>query len=129
MLLAVRADQPQAVIYLLENGEEVARREWEAHRQLSDTLLLFIEEMLEQHNADWASLNGVIVFKGPGSFTGLRISITVANTLAQSLTIPVVGTQGETWLERGIAQIEAGADESIVSPEYGGEANITKPKK
>lgn len=38
-----------------------------------------------------ADLDKIVVARGPGSYTGVRIGVTIAKTLAWSLNIPIVG--------------------------------------
>lgn len=99
--------------------------EWEAGRTLARGLLKFLEEKV----GDLHNVTGIGVMKGPGSFTGLRIGLTVANTLADSLAIPIVGAHGEGWQEEALARLDAGENDRIVMPEYGSEAHITQPRK
>ncbi len=129
MILTIRTDKSEAEIGLYDSHREINHETWTAHRELSNTLLLKIEELLEKSKITLSDIEGLVVFKGPGSFTGLRIGITTANTLAYSLSIPVVAQEGEEWISEGIKRIKAGVDEKISLPEYGGEANITKQKK
>lgn len=84
------------------------------------------------------SLKGIIVVKGPGSFTGLRIGVTTANALGFSLGVPVVGVMGEfeEMIKDLIKKLEIqgrrlnqhrklkGFREYVV-PEYGMEPKIT----
>ena len=128
MILLVRTDSENAYIGFYED-QIVYEHSWHAHRNLSETLLKKIEEGLATTESEWDKLSAVIVFAGPGSFTGLRIGITVANTLANSQAIPIVGKQGEGWIEKGLEALADGQNDKIVSPEYGSEANITIPKK
>ncbi len=57
----------------------------------SQMLLPLIDELLSENNLIPADLSAVEVHTGPGSFTGLRIGISVANTLFYILDIPVNG--------------------------------------
>lgn len=129
MILALRTDKPMAEIYLAKDKAVIADYSWEAHRQLADTIHLKIAELLRSNGADWQDISGIVVFKGPGSFTGLRIGITVANTLASACAVPIVGFQGDKWLQAGLRAIYDSANDKIVLPEYGGNINITTPKK
>ncbi|MDR1310904.1 MAG: 30S ribosomal protein S2 [Burkholderiaceae bacterium] len=52
-----------------------------------------------------------------------------AVTEAQKLGIPIVGVTGTDWLKEGVEKLAGGTDEKLVMPEYGGEANISTPKK
>lgn len=128
MILAIRSDSPTATLVLLKDGE-VDRLEWEAGRQLSKELLSKILQMLKKQQNSWSDLEGVVVFAGPGSFTGLRIGITVANTLAYSLSVPVAAGRGQNWVEDGLRALKAARSGHFVLPEYGSEPNISRPKK
>lgn len=57
----------------------------------SQEVLRLIEEALKKKKASLKDLTEIKVNVGPGSFTGLRIGITVANTLAWILGIKVNG--------------------------------------
>jgi len=129
MILALKNDQPEAALYLLKNDAVVAKKTWHAHRELSNTLLEQIEDMLNQQHATLKDLGGLVVFEGPGSFTGLRIGITVLNTLAYTLNIPVVGETGDDWLESGVKNIKTAKLGVFVEPQYGASAHITMPRK
>jgi tRNA threonylcarbamoyladenosine biosynthesis protein TsaB len=129
MILAIRTDKPLAELYLCKDDVIVDTLQWEAHRQLTDTIHIQIETLLHRNNLDWAQIVGVIVFKGPGSFTGLRIGITVANTIAYAQQIATVGAQGDAWLQDGLVRLTQKQNDIIVIPEYGGQINITSPKK
>lgn len=129
MILALRTDKPEAELYLFDNdNNEVCRLLWHAHRELSDTLLLRIDELLKEGGIVASDLGALIVYRGPGSFTGLRIGITAANTLAYSLGVPISGVTGEFWITDALKNIET-ANSALVTPEYGSEAHITQPRK
>ena len=89
----------------------------------------FIQQELRGQGLTWKEVTGLVVFKGPGSFTGLRIGITVMNSLAYINGLPIIGVTGERWQDEGLRRLAAGENDTIVMPEYGGEANITKPRK
>jgi tRNA threonylcarbamoyladenosine biosynthesis protein TsaB len=84
---------------------------------------------MSQSKINQEQLSAIIVYKGPGSFTGLRIGVSVANTYAYALNIPIVGCSGDDWLIDGIQSIKQNINEKIITPEYGGKINITSPKK
>ena len=128
-ILTIRTDQPEADLGLFEDTNLVAHANWQAHRELSKTIHQKIAELLGEHQKVPADIQGIVCFKGPGSFTGLRIGLTVANTLAYSFGLPIVGTTGQDWQQTGIAALLSGENEKTVLPEYGAEAHITQQKK
>ncbi len=127
--LAIRTDTPDAYIAIIDGDGTTHEYSWHAMRALSDELLQKIRDLLQAQNIDWKDISGVIVYKGPGSFTGLRIGVTVATTLAYSLDVGVVGTTQDHWIEDGQALLASNPYARSVQIEYGQEANITRPKK
>lgn len=113
----------------LIDGDSRFDDEWQANRELADGLLGYVQKKLALHQKRFEDVSGIVAYRGPGSFTGLRIGLTVLNTLASSLSIPIVGETGEDWQARGIARLKAGENQKLVMPEYGAEAHITTPKK
>ncbi len=129
MILTIRTDKPEAEIGLFDGLNKVDYKTWYAHRELSVTILGSIVDILDRNKASLRDISGVVVYRGPGSYTGLRIGITVANTLAYGCAIPVVGSNGDDWVLGGIKGLSSASACDYVSPEYGGEAHITKPRK
>jgi len=126
MILVLKTDQDPTEICLLDNnGEVVAEKKWNAERTLAKNLLGEIEKLV----GDWTNLTGIVVFQGPGGFTGLRIGIATANALAYSLNIPIVGADGKNWRTDGSEKLKNGQNDRIVLPEYGASPHITVPKK
>ena len=128
MILLLDTSTPECRLSLVD-GDWRYDATWEAYRDLAKGLLEYIQTQLESQGKTWKNLTGLAAFKGPGSFTGLRIGITVLNTVAYSEGIPIVGETGDAWQETAIGRLHSGESDKIVLPEYGGEANITQPRK
>ncbi len=65
--------------------------ETQSHKKSSQFLLSFIDETLKKKKKKIKDIKSIEVNTGPGSFTGLRVGVTVANILAYELNIPVNG--------------------------------------
>ena len=129
IILTLRTDNPVAEIGIYAEGRQLAYEKWEAHRRLAETIHHKIEDLLKSQNLSWESVEGIVGFEGPGSFTGLRIGLSTANAAAYGLQIPVVAAQGEDWIQKGIARLQAGEQDEVALPFYGRDANITMPRK
>lgn len=127
MYLAIRSDKSTAEVYILTASDEVATEKvWDADRELARDLPGVIDDLVKN---DYTKLTGVIVYRGPGSFTGLRIGANVANAISYAQNIPIVGTNDEDWLAKGVERLNAGQNDKIALPEYGAAPHITPPKK
>ena len=129
MILTIRTDKPEAEIGLFNGDKKIDYFTWEAHRNLSADIHRKIKGILEKNDKSYENLKGIAFYSGPGSFTGLRIGATVANTLADTLDVPIIGKGGDDWTRAAIVGILAGNSDKIVVPDYGSPANTTKPKK
>jgi tRNA threonylcarbamoyladenosine biosynthesis protein TsaB len=65
----------------------------------SQVLLTLIQELLREGGIELKDLTEISVATGPGSYTGLRVGVAVANALGYSLGIPVNGKKMEVDLE------------------------------
>lgn len=130
MLLGIRTDSPVAEFCLYDTkGRQIDSMLWEANRELARLLLVKIDEFLEKNDLKLKDITGLFVYTGPGSFTGLRIGITVMNTLAYSLNVPIVGRDDDSWDEKAVKALIGGSDEKVILPFYGSDARITAPRK
>lgn len=131
VIVTLRTDKPEAEVGVYDaEGKQLSYHVWLAHRELSLTLHGVIRDELKKNSATLEDVTGVVVFQGPGSFTGLRIGIAVANAFAHELSVPIIGVANEEkWLERGLERLGRGENDQLVMPEYGGEAHITPQKK
>ena len=129
IILALRTDKPEAELYLLDGAQQLAAIKWQAHLKLAETLNTQIEKILNKSSISYKDLKAIAIYKGPGSFTGLRIGMSVANALAYAQAIPIVARSGDDWLEKSIKALQAGQNDKIAVPKYGSPAHITQPKK
>ncbi|MEK7561430.1 MAG: tRNA (adenosine(37)-N6)-threonylcarbamoyltransferase complex dimerization subunit type 1 TsaB [Patescibacteria group bacterium] len=129
IILGIRTDKPEAELYLYDDKKELGKLKWQAHRELSKTIHSKIQEILNKLSISWDDIEGIVCFKGPGSFTGLRIGLTVANALAYAQNIPIVARRGENWLEAGLKDLQTGKTDKIATPYYDRPAATSPPKK
>ena len=123
--MIILLDTSTAICHLTTvDGESSNNFDWEAGRTLARGLLAFIQEKV----GDVKNISGIGIMRGPGSFTGLRIGMAVANTLADGLGVPIVGETGDSWRESALGRLSSGEDDQVILPFYGGDAHITKPK-
>lgn len=129
MILLLDTSTATCRLTLVDGGEQYSY-EWEAGRGLARGLHAYLRDRLAEHGWTFADIAGIGVMKGPGSFTGLRIGLTVLNTLADTLAIPIVGVEmSDTWRDQALSRLAAGDNDRLVLPMYGAEAHITKPRK
>jgi tRNA threonylcarbamoyladenosine biosynthesis protein TsaB len=113
----------------LVDGDMRQDYEWESDRTLAKWLLGYLDKILKENGKTWTDITAIGVFEGPGSFTGIRIGLTVMNTIADSQKIPIGGARGDNWQDEVMAKIKAEENEKIVLPYYNRGANITIPRK
>lgn len=96
-------DRDRIEICLLKDGLLMYCIE-KSHQPQSQQVLPAIEELLARHDIDIRDLVGIKVDTGPGSFTGVRLGVTIANTLATLLNIPINDLPTQTLVYPHYAQ-------------------------
>jgi len=74
---------------IVSDGELIAEIKEEYGQNLSEVALPRIVSMFEENNLTANDIDKIIVVNGPGSFTGIRIGLTIAKVYAWSLNIPI----------------------------------------
>lgn len=132
ILLLDTAHQPSWVA-VAHAGSIKSSREIEDRHALSDTLLASVDRVLDEVGTAAADLDGIGVVTGPGTFTALRIGLSIANALALAEDLPVVGVPAADAASRERfativkERLEDGSGERQALPEYGKPPSITPP--
>ena len=106
IILTIRTDKPESEIGLFNDDKKLVYAVWQAHRQLAETIHKKINEVLANQGKKLDDVEGIVCYQSPGSFTGLRIGLTVGDAIAYSLDIPIVGTMETDWVEKGIENLQ-----------------------
>jgi len=90
MLLAIDTATRYASIALYGAQGVISEQSWRSDNRHSVQVMPAIAAMLEQQGLGPSSLQAVAIAKGPGSFTGLRIGMSIAKGLCLALGIPII---------------------------------------
>ena len=86
-LLAMDTSNQTLAVAVLENEKLLAHFQLNRKMNHSLTLMPAIESVMQASGLEPADLDRIVVAKGPGSYTGIRIAVTTAKTLAETLKI------------------------------------------
>src|SRR5436190_24364549 len=91
MILALETGGDLASVAVLDGLDVVAESAFRHRMSLSRDLLPTIDALLTRAQSGWEGIEAVAVGLGPGSFTGLRIGLVTAKSLAWAADRPVLG--------------------------------------
>jgi tRNA threonylcarbamoyladenosine biosynthesis protein TsaB len=89
--LGIDTSQKRAAVALTREGKTMASRASEGSKTHSETLLVIINDALGEAGISIQDVGLIAVGLGPGAWTGLRMGVTTAKSLAYALSIPIVG--------------------------------------
>src|SRR5215831_2846543 len=91
LLLALDTSTSTASLALFDGERVLSETTWLAGREHSTRLLIEVEVALDRVGKTATDLTGLVVARGPGSFTGVRVALSVAKGVAAGLGIPAWG--------------------------------------
>ncbi len=89
-ILNIETSTEVCSVTLAENGRLLHKKETLEGLSHSELLTVFIEDLMSENSFKLNELDAVAVSKGPGSYTGLRIGVSVAKGLCYGLGIPLI---------------------------------------
>ncbi|MEX2461736.1 MAG: tRNA (adenosine(37)-N6)-threonylcarbamoyltransferase complex dimerization subunit type 1 TsaB [Paenibacillaceae bacterium] len=111
-LLALDTSTSAMSIAILEQGRLLKEAHIHADRTHSIHLMPMIKELMQGSGMKFSDLSAIAVGVGPGSYTGVRIGVTAAKTLAWTLKLPILGVSSLEAMAFGAAI--SGRNEQIV---------------
>lgn len=93
LILQIETATTVCSVALSENGSVLAHKEIQQRNVHAEVITLFIDDVLKMAGKLYSELSAVAVSCGPGSYTGLRIGISVTKGLCYSLDIPFIAVE------------------------------------
>lgn len=90
-ILAIDTSNYPLGVAVIDGDKVVAEYITNVKRNHSIRIMPAIESAMKEAEMKPADLNKIVVAEGPGSYTGVRIGVTIAKTLAWTLGIPLSG--------------------------------------
>jgi tRNA threonylcarbamoyladenosine biosynthesis protein TsaB len=116
MILCLETATSVCSVALCEKKGIISVKESVENKSHSSQLTLFIEELLNKQGIRTGDLDAIAVSKGPGSYTGLRIGVSVAKGIAYASSIPLIGIKTMLSMFYGI--------KNRVNEKYPGDDNL-----
>lgn len=102
LVLGIETSTKHASVAIVTQTEVVASYELGRGRSQDEVLVPAAQRLLDDGRLDWSQLGGVAVGLGPGLFTGLRVGVATAKTLAHALGISIAGLSSLDVLAYGV---------------------------
>jgi tRNA threonylcarbamoyladenosine biosynthesis protein TsaB len=120
VIIAIESASTDSSLALLEpGGAPIGLDGWSGTPGQGRELMPRLDELISRHGRHLHDATAVAVGTGPGSFTGLRVGMSVAKGLALGLRVPILGVSSlDAWLDAEpdarAALSRAGAREAFV---------------
>ena len=109
LILSLETGTEICSVGLARHGELLSLRESTDGRNHARLLGVYIQELLEEMEIDPDELDAVAVGMGPGSYTGLRVGVSMAKGLCYGLDIPLIAVNSlQALAQVAIEDVDAG---------------------
>lgn len=127
LILAINTATSKTCIALLEDTSLLSEDCWLSNNNEAEKLMPSIDNLLKKNERKFQDISKIILVKGPGSFTGLRVGVTVANTIAYLNNCPLSALTTLDYLHyqnEGAVLLFAGNGAVYLSKKMGDTAEI-----
>ncbi len=90
----------ELIVGLAKDDKVIDEIRYNAWQKQSEFMVSEIDKILKRNNIDPKNINEIVVSYGPGSYTGLRIALTIAKIYSLSLNIPLYKLSSLQILEK-----------------------------
>ena len=90
LILNIETSTSVCSVALCEDGEIISQRENNEGKSHASLLTVFIDEILKEASVNIKKIDAIAVSKGPGSYTGLRIGVSVAKGLCYGVDLKLI---------------------------------------
>ena len=77
------------VVALYENQKCLASLQEEGNRKQSEYAIVYLQKLLQENHLKMSDFDEMVITIGPGSYTGVRVALTIAKTLNATMNIKV----------------------------------------
>ena len=105
MIICLETATNLCSVALCNSGGVITLKETNESKSHASMLTVFIEEILKENGLRAHDLEAIAVSKGPGSYTGLRIGVSVAKGIAYAASIPLIGIETTYSMFRGMSEM------------------------
>jgi tRNA threonylcarbamoyladenosine biosynthesis protein TsaB len=128
LLLFINTSDFHKLELALISGEKIYKLEKDLEFNENFKTLELLEKFLAKHKLKLKDVGNIIVCSGPGSFTGIRVGVSLAQALGFGLNIPVVAIP-KSKLPKDLRKLSTIKLASKLTLHYGAKPKITKSKK
>lgn len=107
-VLGIETSSARGSVALIEGSLSVCSLEHERANAHGESILPLVEQALAQAGWNRSQLDRIAVGTGPGSFTGLRVGIAIAQGLSEGLEVPLVGVPSLRSMALAVPPEQAG---------------------
>lgn len=118
MSLIINIESTTAIcsVALSDNDSIIALKETDKENSHSKLLSVFIEEIFKENKISAKDLSAVAVSKGPGSYTGLRIGVSLAKGLCYGADLPLISVDTLSALAQAYQKSQKPAKNDLLCP-------------
>jgi len=114
-VLSIDTSAAVAVALVSDDGGRLAARSVDERRRHAEQLAPMIEEVLAEAGLTRSDVTAVVAGTGPAPFTGLRVGLVTARTLALALGVPVLGVPSlDALAVQAVADLGLAPDDEVL---------------